>query len=274
MRKNNYSVLMSVYNKESPEYLRMSIESMLKQTFITNDFVIMCDGPLTNELDSVLDEYEKKYEIINVYRMSENMGLGIALNEGIKKCKNNLVARMDSDDISVSNRCEIQYAVMAKDESLAICGGNIIEFGKDLNDLREKRIVPNTYGNIKKYSKYRNPFNHMTVMYRKNIIEAVGGYMDMPSTEDYYLWLRLLKQEYNCCNLNEILVYARVGNNMIARRGGFDYIKKISHFRFTQYKMGSNNIIEFLIVLFINVIVCIIPGGLRYKFYMMFLRKK
>ena len=128
----NYSVLMSVYKKEKPEYLQMAIESMLKQTIPPNDFVLVCDGPLTRELDSVIltvrDQYPSLFQVI---RLSQNSGLGNALNIGLKACKNELVARMDSDDLSLPYRCELQLNAFKKEPELVFCSGNIAEFTTD-----------------------------------------------------------------------------------------------------------------------------------------------
>lgn len=110
-----YSVLMSVYSKENPTWLRLAIESMQTQTLPTSDFVLVCDGPLTPELDGVIAEKQRQMgETLTVVRLEKNVGLGNALNEGIKHCRNELVARMDSDDIAYPDRCEKQVAIFNK----------------------------------------------------------------------------------------------------------------------------------------------------------------
>ena len=126
---DQYSVLMSVYRKENPEFFRIAIESMLKQTIPTNDFVLVCDGPLTPKLDQVIQTLSDQYQdIFQIIRLETNCGLGNALNTGLKICKNELVARMDSDDISLLNRCELQLKAFQSDPELSLCGGNIMEF--------------------------------------------------------------------------------------------------------------------------------------------------
>lgn len=163
-----YSVLMSVYAKEKPEYFDEAIQSILNQTVMTNDFVIVCDGPLTEELNAVLCKHLSKYpEIIKPVRLSENIGTGAALNVGVAHCRNELIAKMDSDDISVPTRCERQLKEFAKDKELTVLGGNIIEFTDNTNNPISRRLVPCDNNGIRRYARRRQPFNNMTVIYKK-----------------------------------------------------------------------------------------------------------
>lgn len=165
-----YSVLMSVYAKENPEYLRESIESIWNQTVKTNDFWVVCDGPLTKELDAVLEENQKAHkEVFHLLRLKENVGLGRALNEGLKCCKNEAVARMDSDDIACKDRCEKQLRVL--EEGIDIVSGTVVEFEKDILHCKAKRTLPLSKEEILKFAGRRNPFNHPCVMYRKEAVE-------------------------------------------------------------------------------------------------------
>ena len=170
-----YSVLMSVYAKENPEYLRESIESIWNQTVKTNDFWVVCDGTLTKELDAVLEENQKAHkEVFHLLRLKENVGLGRALNEGLKCCKNEAVARMDSDDIACKDRCEKQLRVL--EEGIDIVSGTVVEFEKDILHCKAKRTLPLSKEEILKFAGRRNPFNHPCVMYRKEAVEKAGGY--------------------------------------------------------------------------------------------------
>ena len=179
----DYSILMSVCHKEKPEYLKEAIESMLSQTVKSNDFVIVCDGPLTKELYDVIEFYEKdKSNYIRRIQLEKNMGLGKALNIGLENCKNELVARMDSDDISVNNRIELQLKEFEKNSELVLCGTNISEFYESIDNIIGSRNVPSEYVQIIEFSKKRNPFNHPSVMFKKNIVKEVGSY-----SEKYHL---------------------------------------------------------------------------------------
>ena len=221
-----YSVLMSVYHKEKPEYLKQAIESIQTQTISTNDFVLVCDGPLNEQLDGVIAAKQQEMgTTLNVVRLAKNSGLGNALNEGIKYCKNELVARMDSDDIAYPDRCEKQIAVFNTHSEVSICSGIVEEFTTDPNTVDTKRVPPKTNAEIVEFAKKRNPFNHPCVMYKKSAVEAVGSYQDFYLLEDYYLWLRMLMTGYQGYNIQEPLLHMRAGSDMYKRRAGWKYAK-------------------------------------------------
>lgn len=222
--QNKFSVLMSVYKKENPIYLKAAIDSVINQTLMPSDIVVVCDGSLTDELEKVLDFYKSIYpELFNIVGYEKNQGLGFALNYGLQKCKYDLVARMDTDDISVKTRFELQVAFMDTHKNIDVLGGQIVEFYEE--EIIAKREVTLNHTEIIKFIKGRNPFNHMTVMFRKSSVIKAGNYIDLHFLEDYYLWVRMLV--YNCkfSNLDEILVYARTGVDMYKRRGGYKYFK-------------------------------------------------
>lgn len=222
-----YSVLMSVYCKEKPDYLEESIYSMLNQTVPPADFVIVCDGPLTHELDCVIERFKSENEeLFRIIRLPENRGLGEALRIGTEKCRYDIIARMDSDDIAVKNRMELQLAFLNENEDISVVGGQICEFFEtlDTDDSSCKcRSVPTSSEEVEKLAAYRNPMNHMTVTFRKKAVEAAGGYMGFDKFEDYYLWARMLSKGYRLANIENICVYARVNSDMYRRRGGWHY---------------------------------------------------
>ena len=215
----DYSVLMSVYFKEKPEYLEQAIESIQVQTVSTNNFVLVCDGPLTKGLDEVIaKKQEQMGKILCVVRLKKNGGLGNALNEGIRHCKNELVARMDSDDIAYADRCEKQIVVFNTHPEVSICSGIVEEFTITPDVIDAKRVPPETNAEIIKFAKRRNPFNHPCVMYKKSAVEAVESYQDFYLLEDYYLWLRMLMNGYQGYNIQEPLLHMRAGADMYKRR--------------------------------------------------------
>ena len=221
-----YSVLMSVYYKEKPEHLKQAIESIQAQTLPTDDFVLVCDGQLNDELDEVIAAKQKEMsKILKVVRLAKSGGLGNALNEGIEHCKNELVARMDSDDIAYPDRCEKQIAVFNARPEVSVCSGIVEEFTTDLNIVDTKRVPPETNAEIVEFAKKRNPFNHPCVMYKKCAVEAVGSYQDFYLLEDYYLWLRMLMAGYQGYNIQEPLLHMRAGTDMYLRRAGWKYAK-------------------------------------------------
>lgn len=222
----SYSVLMSVYYKEKPEYLSQAIKSIQMQTFPTNDFVLVCDGPLNDALDEVIAAKQREMgKVLDVVRLAKNSGLGNALNVGITHCKNELVARMDSDDIAYPDRCNKQIDVFNAHPEVSICSGIVEEFTTDPNTVDARRVPPETNGEIVKFARNRNPFNHPCVMYKKSAVEAVGSYKDFYLLEDYYLWLRMLMAGEKGYNIQEPLLHMRAGSDMYLRRAGWKYAK-------------------------------------------------
>lgn len=272
MQYENYSVLMSVYYKEKPEYLKQSIESMLNQTVPTNDFVIVCDGPLTPELDEVLENYKKqKPEVFNVARLERNVGIGAAANEGLKYCKNDLVAKMDADDIALTNRCEKELELLLN-EDLALVGSYIDEFQND-GEIVSVRKVPTEYSEILKYAKQRDPFNNQTVIYRKSAVLKVGGYSDLKRCEDYDLYVRILAAGYKARNIPESLVKYRLTSDTFERRGNFDNLKGFVIVRWKIHRSGFSGLMDFVIPCVGQIFLSVIPGKFRASVYSKLLRR-
>jgi glycosyltransferase involved in cell wall biosynthesis len=264
----SYSVLMSVYQKENPDYLRKSIESMVEQTYKTDDFVLVCDGPLTDALNAVVDEAQKSLgPVLSVVRLETNVGLGRALSIGLATCKNELVARMDSDDIALPTRCEKQVAYMEANPDCDILGFQIDEYDDKMERCIYRRTVPTSHEQIAAYAKKRNPFNHMTVMYKKSSVLAAGNYMDCPLFEDYFLWCRMLQNGCRVANLDEVLLKMRGGEGMYRRRGGRGYNRCIVHFQDELLQMGFITKKEHRRNKFIRLTVSSMPNFLRKYFY-------
>lgn len=219
-----YSVSMCVYKNDNPEHFKTAVESILNQTCKPDEVVLVVDGPVTDTLDEIITDYEK-LDIFNVIRLPENVGHGNARRIGLEGCKNELVALMDADDISVPERFEKQLTVFENDKKLSVVGGNISEFIDNTENTVGSRIVPKKDAEIKEYIKKRCPMNQVTVMFKKTDVNNVGGYIDWYCEEDYYLWLRLALAGYKFSNINEILVNVRVGKEMYNRRGGIKYFK-------------------------------------------------
>lgn len=270
----NYSVLMSVYIKEKPEYLKEAIDSILNQTVKTDDFVIVCDGPLNEGLDKVIADYVTTYSgLFNVYRLEKNMGLAKALNNGILQCKNEIIARMDSDDVSAPNRMEEQLAAMSE-QNADIVGSNIIEFVGNISNTRNTREVPRSNADIIRFAKKRSPFNHPSVMYKKSAVVAAGFYEDYRYFEDYNLWVTMLHKGFKGYNIQKNLLYMRAGEDMYKRRGGLSYVGCIYRFKRHLRKMGFINMAVFLTDTTIRIIVSLVPNNVRAAIYKKILRKE
>lgn len=267
--ETTYSVLMSVYHKEKPEYLKSSMESMFNQTVPTDDFVLICDGPLNESLDAVIAEMQKKYgSSLHVVRLEKNGGLGNALNEGIKYCKYELVARMDSDDISCPDRCEKQLSVFRQHAELSIVSGMILEFQDTPDVISGKRQLPETHDKICEFSRKRNPFNHPAVMFKKSAVQKAGGYSEKyPLFEDYYLWIRMLMKDCKGYNLQEPVLYMRTPPDMYLRRGGRKYAKNMLSFHKWLKRSGWTRNGEYITGAIPHAAVCVMPNCLRYIVY-------
>ena len=209
-----FSVLISVYAKENPVWLKQAIESVLANSILPKQIVIVKDGKLTNELDSVLDYYSN-IPIFQIVGYEVNKGLGFALNYGLEYCSCDYVARMDSDDVCANNRFEKQLDLFLEKNELALIGSNIYEFVGDPSNVQSIRVAPCSHSDIIKFSKKRNPFNHPSVMFLKKAIIDSGGYIDMFRCEDYYLWYRVLKKNYQTENIQDCLVYMRISDDFL-----------------------------------------------------------
>ena len=210
-----YTVLMAVYYREEPDNLFAAIESMVGQTIPPSEFVIVCDGPLTPGLDAVIEEFQMRFStLFQVVRLPENRGLGIALNEGLKKCTCEIIARMDSDDISKADRMERQLRLLQARRDVSVVGGQTAEFEGEPGHFVGYRVVPLSPEDIRKGAAFRNPMNHVTTVFRKQDILDVGGYQDLPGFEDYHLWARLLSGGKILLNLDETVCLSRVSDGL------------------------------------------------------------
>ena len=265
MSRINYSVLMSVYYKENPLCLEESMESIYNQTFSTNDFVLVCDGPLNDELDEVIQNMQKKFgSVLNVVRLEKNSGLGTALNIGLQHCKNEIVARMDSDDISFLDRCEKQIKYFEENDKLSIVSGTILEFEGNINTITGKRKVPLSNQEICKYSKKRSPFNHPAVMFKKSDVQKVGGYNEEYHLfEDYYLWIRMLRAGCIGANISSPLVYLRTSSDMYMRRGGQKYAKDMLRLHKWLLDIKWSNYMDYLCGAIPHAVICVLPNSIR-----------
>lgn len=268
MSYSQYSVLSSVYNKENPHYLRRSIDSIISQRFVTDDFVIVKDGPLTKELEAILDEYSSKYNFIHVCGYEANKGLGAALNFGLAKCKNELVARMDTDDISLPNRFEKQIAAFNKDPELGILGSDILLFSDDENVIEGRKKMPSTYEEIYRFGKRRNPFNHPTVMYKKSIVAQYGGYNETQRGEDLSLFTKIVQNHVNAMNISEPLLLYRSNIDQFSRRTSMTDSKAVIRVIYNNYKSGYAGLSDLLYVIALQLAGHLISpkiGGFLYK---------
>ena len=265
---------MSLYAKEQPEYLVASIESIINQTVKPDEIVVVKDGPLTEELDAVLSKYEREYpELFRVVVSEVNIGLGRALNLGLSECKNELVARMDTDDIAKTDRCEKQLQAFEENESLDILGSSVDEFYSTPSEIVSRRVVPSRHEDIYDFAKRRSAFNHPTVMYKKSKVLAVGGYGDLRRNQDVDLFGRMLFSGCIGANIEESLLYFRSNDALAKRRRSWEntksYIGTVKKF----WKMGYASFGDYFKVMAAQTVMFILPIRLQHWAYRKFLRK-
>lgn len=263
-----YSVLMSVYAKERPERLRASVESMTGQTVPPDQLVLVLDGPLPAglraEVDRLADEYR---DIFTLVPLAENGGLGNALREGLGRCRNELVARMDSDDIAVPDRMRLQLDMFTRHPELDLVSGAIEEFYDAPGDTGSVRRLPETQREILEFAKKRNPFNHQTVVFRKSSVLKAGSYQPFDRLEDYHLWVRMLHGGAQARNLPDVLVHMRTGREMYMRRGGFKLAAGQARFYRFMYKIGFIPLGTYLEMALLRFCLAAAPAKLRSFLY-------
>ena len=255
-----YSVLMSVYKGDNPEYLKLAINSMLNQTIPMEQYVIVEDGPISLELNRVIEEFrDARKEVFTIVKLDENLGLANALNIGLNYCKNELIARMDADDISLPTRCEKELELFRVYPDLAICGCNIDEFVEDIYDIRTSRVVPDTYEEIRKFSRKRQAFNHPTVMYKKSVINSVGGYQKLRRKEDFDLFSRVIVSGAYVRNVNESLYLYRADENNYLRRKSKENMKAALGVYRLHLKRGGCRLMDYVIICSAEILFYILP---------------
>ena len=267
--QKKYSVLMSLYKKEKPDYLRLALDSMLRQTIEPDEIVLVEDGPLTDELYDVLNDYPMIHRIKN----ETNLGLGLALNVGLKECRNELVARMDTDDCSKPDRCEKQLQRFLEKPYLAIVGSHIDEFVGDISNVISQRIVPTTSEEIYNFAKKRSAFNHPAVMYSKTAVLENNGYADLKRNQDVDLFGRMQFKGYKAENIDESLLWFRSSDELAKRRKSWQntwsYIATIRKF----WKMGYSSFSDYVMVGIAQTGMYLMPVKVQNFVYKKFLRK-
>ena len=269
-----FSVLMSIYHKEKPKNFCECMESILKQSVQPAEIVLVEDGKLTDELYEVIDKYKTRLgDTLTIVINKENIGLGLSLAKGVKACKYDLIARMDTDDICAEDRFEKQLKMFEDNPQLELAGGQIEEFSGDVRNITGKRIVPTEQKQIYRYQRKRDAFNHMTVMFKRASVLAAGNYEHCLLMEDSLLWAKMIKRHMNMRNHQDVFVYARTSDGLMERRGGLDYYRKYKNGRKLILKTGTISHWDYYLTVFVQFIVCIIPIGLREFVFNKILRK-
>lgn len=269
----NFSVLMSSYCKDKPDELKLALKSIWDdQTLKPSEIVIVKDGPLTADLEAILDDFAKRAPV-KFCPLETNMGLGKALAIGVEACSYEYIARMDGDDIAVPDRFEKQVRFMEEHPEISLCGGMIQEFSTSPDNGIGYRVLPTTDAAIRLFCKWRSPFNHMTVMYRKQAVLDAGNYQHFLSYEDYWLWIRVLQRGYQVANLPDVLVKARAGENMLGRRKGWRFCKAEIVLAKRMKEIGLINTYEMLRNMLLRSTARLLPSSIFSWVYSQFCRK-
>ncbi len=267
-----FSVLMCVYKNDSADLFELAIDSIFKNTLNPSQVVIVVDGFIGDELKSILNSYKLMYaNLLDVYYLPKNIGFAHALNYGLKKVVNEWVIRADADDYNLPDRFETLIRKIKKNDNIDLIGSYILEIGGHTSKV--VRSVPLEFSAIKKSSYRRNPFNHMSVAFRKSVVLDVGGYPNLHLHEDYGLWCLLIRKNCNCINIPNILVHANTGDSFYKRRGGIKYLIAEINFQKFIYKNCSKSLFLVFLDLLIRGIIFLSPTFFRKFFYLFFLRK-
>ena len=268
-----FSVLLSLYYKESPLFLHDSLNSIFTQTLLPDEVVLVEDGPLTPALYEVVEDFVRRHTEIKRVVLEKNGGLGHALNEGLKYCSNDLVARMDSDDICKEERFARQVTFMENHPEIDVVGAWIDEFQDNISNVISTRKLPQQPDEIRVFGKKRNPMNHPVTMFRKQAVIDAGGYQPFPLFEDYYLWVRMILNGAKMYNIPESLLFFRFSPEMLKRRGGWRYACVEVRFQWRLHQLKYIGFPTMITNICIRMTTRIVPNNLRQWIYKKLLRK-
>lgn len=272
-KKPFVSALMSVYHKESPVFLRESLLSVFRQTRPVDELVLVADGPLTDGLYRVLDELkEEDRKLLRLIPLEKNLGLGLALRRGVEECRGDLIFRMDTDDIADPLRLEKELHLMEENPALDGVGSYIAEFEDDLNHVMAVREVPLSEDGIRKYQRKRSALNHVSVLLKRESILRAGNYEDALYMEDDMLWHNMLQSGAAFRNIPESLVFVRVGQGFVERRGGSSYLSYYKAARKKMLKRGQISYGDYAVTVAAQCLTALLPAFLRRLFFHRILR--
>lgn len=271
-----FTVLVPVYAKEKAENFKLALDSILNQTLLPNEILIIEDGVLGKDLELIVEKVEKQYsDIVRVIRLERNIGIGKVRALGVEECKYEWLAFMDSDDISVKDRFEKQITYIKQHPDIDMLGGQVTEFDTTPDNIISKRIMPLEHNEIYEFAKFRNPMNNVSIMFKKSLALKIGNYKIDYGFEDYEFIVRYLFNGYKVENIPDILVNVRSGQWMMNRRQGLEYFFKYEYVCMKAFwDMGFINYWEFLRNVLLKFPLRVIPNWMRNLIYKKVLREK
>lgn len=220
-----FSLLLPLWSGDRPDFLVQAWQStVVDQTRRPDEVVVVQDGPVGDALAGTLAELVAASPVpVQHLVLERNLGLGPALDRGLAACTHDVVARMDADDVSMPERFAVQLPLI--EAGADIVGSALVEFGDHVDAVEEVRIPPTDPEWIRSAARFRDPFNHPTVVYRRVAVQRAGGYQDLPLMEDYLLFARMLAAGAVPANVAQPLVRYRVGAGAYDRRGGLALLR-------------------------------------------------
>jgi len=268
------TVLLPVHKQINYLKFKKSINSIIyKQTNIPKEFIVIIDGPVDSRIFDYLRILKRiiKYTNIKIIKYSSNKGLGTVLKNGVIKSKYNLILRCDSDDFSKKKRVEILYNFYLKNKNFSVIDSKMSE---SYGNKKRIRFIDNENKNNPIFLKLRNTINHPTVLMQKKDILKVGNYENVPFFEDYFLWIKLLKNKYKFAGIDRILVNTKINLDFYKRRSGYKYFIHYKNFLKNCLRINFINKIEFYILILFRCLIILNNKKLLIFFYQKLLRKK
>ena len=262
----NFSVSMCVYGGDNSWWFEQSLDSVYSQTLPPTEVVLVVDGPIPDSIERVIGQFSKNYKNLRVIRLSENKGHGIARDKCVANCKYDYIAIADSDDLNEPNRFETEMKCFLNNEELSVVGSLHSTFVEDNYEIISVSSRPEHNEDIVKNLKKMCPVTQATVMFKKDIYNKSGGYIDWYCAEDYYLWIRMFESGGVFYNCQKPLVRVRTSMNQYSRRGGWKYFKSTSLISVYMYKKGIISlwrVVANVLPRFILQVIC--PPNLRGK---------
>ncbi|RAH38226.1 glycosyltransferase [Halomonas sp. SL1] len=249
----SFCVLLSVYKNENPIFFSQALASIWDEQYLKpSQIVLVKDGPLTDDLEKVIDVWDGKIgNRLTVLSLQDNVGLGEALNAGLSVCRYELVARMDTDDIALPHRFSSQVSFMEKYPEISASSSAIEEWDENMERLLDTRSLPIGGKSLRSFSKLRSPLNHPATIFRKSDVLAVGGYPSLRKAQDYALWSLMIKKNYTLANLPDVLLKMRAGYGLLSRRGWGYFQHELTLLRY-QRDIGFINYCQYVRGLFIR----------------------
>lgn len=265
---SNFSVLIPVYINDNPEYLQQALFSIWdEQTLKPSQIVVVQDGPLTQELLGIIGNWKERLgSVITLVSLEINSGLGVALNEGLRYCHYDIVARMDADDVALPERFETQIRFLEKHKNIDVLSAFVEEYDEDLAVLQSIRRLPLDHYSISEFARRRNPISHPVAVFRKESVLKVGGYPLFRKSQDYALWSKMLISGCQMANLGSVLLRMRLGKGLQQRRGWSYFKEELKILRF-QLKIGFISRTQFLSNLFLRSVVRLSPSPIKSMLY-------